>query len=179
MAFVILMVYRKDLEAFHTTVASHLSTVSETLSDPAKSQFLKQAHVHPTSQYPAQAEDILNILLRKRLAPEAETWLDQGVKVGQSLEAQTHHDGDGHIGESEVAEKVDWEKLWEWAGPAENSIALEIFPELAIEEEPTTLKKEKESFKEETKPMMALDDVLRFTSSGTVVGITQSSINSG
>lgn len=170
------MIYRKDLEAFHTTVASHLSTVSETLSDPAKSQFLKKAHIHPTSQYPAQAEDILNILLRKRLAPEAETWLDQGVKVGQSLEAQTHYDNSGHMSESEVVEKVDWEKLWEWAGPAENSIALEIFPELAVEEEPTTLRKEKESLKEETKPMMALDDVLRFTSSGTIVGTIASSI---
>ena len=172
------MVYRKDLEAFHTTVASHLSTVSETLSDPAKSQFLKQAHIHPTSQYPAQAEDILNILLRKRLAPEAETWLDQGIKVGQSLEAQSY-DGDGHMVEGELAEKVDWEKLWEWAGPAENSIALEIFPELAVEEEQTTLRKEKEPLKEETKQMMALDDVLRFTSSGTIVGTTQPSINSG
>ncbi|SRR6266480_4488644 len=173
------MACRKDIEAFHTTVASHLSTVSEILSDPAKSKFLKQAHIHPTSQYPAQAEDILNILLRKRLAPEAETWLDQGVKVGQSLEAQTHDEGDGHMGEGEVTEKVDWEKLWEWAGPAENSIALEIFPELAVEEEPSTLRKEKESLKEETKPMMALDDVLRFTSSGTIVGSTSSSINSG
>jgi hypothetical protein len=173
------MTCRKDLEAFHTTVASHLSTVSEILSDPAKSQFLKQAHIHPTSQYPAQAEDILNILLRKRLAPEAETWLDHGVKVGQSLETQTDSDGDGHMVEGEVAEKVDWEKLWEWAGPAENSIALEIFPELAVEEEPTALRKEKESVKEETKPMMALDDILRFTSSGTIVGTTSTSISSG
>lgn len=167
-----LIVHRKDLEAFQTTVTSHLSTVSEILSDPAKSQFLKQAHIHPTSQYPAQAEDILNILLRKKLAPEAETWLDQGIKVGRSLEAQTHYDDDGHMGEDEVTEKVDWEKLWEWAGPAENSIALEIFPELAVEEEPTIQRKEKESLKEEPKPMMALDDVLRFTSSGTVVGNT-------
>ena len=173
------MACRKDIEAFHTTVASHLSTVSEILSDPAKSQFLKQAHIHPTSQYPAQAEDILNILLRKRLAPEAETWLDRGVKVGQSLEAQRHDEGDGHMGEDEVTEKIDWEKLWEWAGPAENSIALEIFPELAVEEEPSTLRKEKESLKEETKPMMALDDVLRFTSSGTIVGSMSSSINTG
>jgi hypothetical protein len=47
---------------------------------------------------------------------------------------------------------------------------LEIFPELAVEEEPTALRKEKESLKEETKPMMALDDILRFTSSGTIAG---------
>lgn len=148
-----LTISRKDIEAVHPAVTSHLTVLYDILSDPAKSQFLKQAHVYPTPQYPREAEHILESLLRKRLQPPVQDWLEQGLTLGRNLESSSQH-----------VEHL--EELWEWAGPASSSVAADIFPELASEEESAAQRKGKEAiFADNAQPMMPLESILKFTTS--------------
>jgi hypothetical protein len=148
-----LTISRKEIEAVHPAVTSHLTVLYDILSDPAKSQFLKQAHVYPTPQYPREAEHILESLLRKRLQPPVQDWLEHSLTLGRNLESSSQPVA--HL-----------EELWEWAGPASSSIAAEIFPELAGEEESAAQRKGKEAISpDNAQPMMPLESVLKFTTS--------------
>lgn len=60
---------------------------------------------------------MLNMLLAKRLAPDLDTWYDQSQTLGEKTNNASAL--------SEGAE-VDWQKLWEWAGPAANEIVREV-----------------------------------------------------
>jgi len=138
---------------------SHLDALYETLSDPLRAKFLTQAHVYPTPQFPRSAEYIIEQLLRKRQQPAVADWTARGLAMGLSLEQEEpEHQGD--------AQKVDWEELWEWAGPASSGIASAVFPEFMNEEEAVVVKKGKEVAADKSGPMLPIENVLRFMASG-------------
>lgn len=159
----LLTLSRKDIEEVYPAVTSHLTVLYDILSDPTKSEFLKQAHVYPTTQYPREAEHILEQLLRKRLQPPVQDWLEQGLTLGRDLESSSAQAGNEHADAQPVAHL---EELWEWAESASSSIAAEVFPELAGEEEPVVQRKGKEAISaDKALPMMPLENILKFTTS--------------
>lgn len=81
------------------------------------SQFLTADHVFASTSFPAEKEPMLNMLLAKRLAPDLVTWYDQSQTLGEKTTETSASSEDA---------KVDWQKLWEWAGPAANEIVREV-----------------------------------------------------
>ncbi|KAK6359886.1 mediator of RNA polymerase II transcription subunit 8 [Orbilia brochopaga] len=78
---------------------SQLSTLSRTLHQ--HSTALTTTVVFPLPTFPARTqENLLNLLLRKKLAPEVEEWLAAGRDKGQALKAAAFPNGKGK-GESD------------------------------------------------------------------------------
>jgi hypothetical protein len=65
-----------------------------------RNEFLKSAHLHPTSKFPYQHETGLVWLLRKKLEPEVIAWVKEGRVAG-----------DAAMGKDEI----NFEELWDWA----------------------------------------------------------------
>lgn len=84
------------------------------------SEVLTAAHAYPLGNFPSQAQQMaLYSLLRKRLDPTAQSELESYAKKAESF-----------AGESKDLFSLDEDAitdLWDWAGPAENDIAREVF----------------------------------------------------
>ena len=71
--------------------------------------------IYPTPDFPGQThEGLLGILLRKKLEPHVEDWVDQGREIavesmGQGIDAESRH--------------TEVQDLWSWAGMAANEQA--------------------------------------------------------
>ena len=71
--------------------------------------------VYPTPEFPGKTqEDLLGLLLRKKLEPDVEDWVEEGHKT--AVEAL-----DG--GNTGGLREEDMHDLWEWAGMAANEQA--------------------------------------------------------
>ena len=82
------------------SLSSHLQTHSPLLASTA---------VYPVPSYPGrEQEGLLGQLLRKKLEPKVEEWVEQGQKVGEQVV--------GSDGE-------EWRELWEWAAVRGNELA--------------------------------------------------------
>ncbi|KAL9127650.1 MAG: hypothetical protein Q9217_003518 [Psora testacea] len=92
-----------------TLILSHtLSSLSSQLQTNAP--FLASTAVYPLPSYPGrEQEPLLNQLLRKKLEPGVEEWVEQGRKTGEAVT------GSGRAEE--------WRELWVWAGMAGNEQA--------------------------------------------------------
>ena len=71
--------------------------------------------IYPTPEFPGQTqESLLGILLRKRLEPHVQDWVDQGREI--AVESM----GRGINAESQ---RIEVQDLWSWAGMAANEEA--------------------------------------------------------
>jgi mediator of RNA polymerase II transcription subunit 8 len=126
---------------------------------------------------------VLLQLLRKKLEPGVEDWVDEGRAIGGEVLGYGGGDGDGDAGVEE--RKGEIEELWQWAGMAANQEARrhEWGGEFTVEEREegvegvvTGLKEEEEDEEEEEGKgeamamAMAMEDVLRFLVKGEVGG---------
>lgn len=90
---------------------------------------LTSAHAYPLPTFPGRAqEDLLGQLLRKKLQPPVEDWVEEGVKHAAPLNNAGVTNGVPtkveHKPDSLNSKQV--EDLWNWAGPEGNRIAREI-----------------------------------------------------
>jgi len=145
-------------------LAAQLASLQDLLSDDAKAQFFHEAHVFPTSTFPAAQQDMLGVLLRKRLEPDVRKWQDRARGVGIELEDGIA-EGDGQ----------EWEALWDWAAPACNVVAKEVFPREEDEEEQDEDSDDEDQKMGEDKkevivsgPPMPLSNILKFASMGVM-----------
>ncbi|KAL9102806.1 MAG: hypothetical protein Q9163_002084 [Psora crenata] len=97
-----------SLHAQTSILSQTLSSLSGQLQ--ANAHLLGSAVVYPLPSYPGREEEpLLNQLLRKKLEPGVEEWVEQGKKAGEDI-----------IGSGKAEE---WKDLWEWAGIAGNEEA--------------------------------------------------------
>ncbi|GAB7355801.1 hypothetical protein MBLNU459_g6478t1 [Dothideomycetes sp. NU459] len=128
-----------SLQNSSTLLSHNLASLHATLSNAQP--LLASAHVFPLPSFPGRAqEDLLGQLLRKKLQPGVEDWIEQGgVHAGflassaqqqqqQQQQQQSNGTGIGSVGAApQTALSGDeWEDLWNWAGPEGNKIAREM-----------------------------------------------------
>ena len=99
---------RQSLHTQTLILSQTLSSLSNHLQ--SHSSALAATAVYPLPSYPGrEQEPLLNQLLRKKLEPGVEEWVEQGSQTGEDVA------GDGKAEE--------WKELWEWAGMAGNEQA--------------------------------------------------------
>lgn len=99
---------RVSLQSLATILAQNLSALSKHVS--AHADLLDSTVVYPLPQFPGATEaDLLSQLLRKKLQPGAEDFVEKGRATGAELLA------------SGTAEQL--KELWQWAGPSINAEA--------------------------------------------------------
>jgi hypothetical protein len=110
-------------------VAAQLRALQDLLGDREKSEFLKAAHAYPTASFPWNEENMLGLLLRKRLEPEVVTWVQTGGSKGVALAtpADTGTNVEGAKDSEGGMASSDWDELWDWAGPSANEIVRDVF----------------------------------------------------
>jgi mediator of RNA polymerase II transcription subunit 8 len=104
-------------------VTAQLKALQDLLADNEKSSFLQAAHAYPTESFPWNEENMLGLLLRKRLEPDMVTWLENARTRGAALSDSAQTGG-------EPATSMaggNWDELWNWAGPAANDIVREVY----------------------------------------------------
>jgi len=92
------------------------------------------AHAYPLPSFPGRTqEDLLGQLLRKKLQPPVEDWIEEGARLGAHIPSglsNGHSDlvnGNGTTnGVHTSLSGKELEDLWNWAGPEGNRIAREI-----------------------------------------------------
>ncbi|TKX21080.1 mediator of RNA polymerase II transcription subunit 8 [Elsinoe australis] len=90
---------------------------------------LMAAHAYPLPSYPGRTqENSLVMLMRKKLQPPVEDWIEQGAKRGAQIAgAQGPKQVNGTSnGIPKSLDQSELDDLWTWAGPEGNRIAREI-----------------------------------------------------
>lgn len=93
--------------------------------------FFTAAHAYPLPSYPGKTEEtLLNKLLRKKLDPKVEDWIEHGVRQAEPA-SQTNGHGtitNGATAQEQTATLTHEElaDLWSWAGPESNNIVRKI-----------------------------------------------------
>lgn len=84
----------------------------------AHQQMFTMAHAYPLPSFPGNTQEhLLQMLLRKKLEPRAEDWIDEAVRQSKSTDARSPTTVLGPDGMRE---------LWNWAGPLASGIAKEL-----------------------------------------------------
>ncbi|KAK8213950.1 mediator complex, subunit Med8 [Phyllosticta capitalensis] len=147
-------------------------------------ELLNRAHAYPLPTFPGPSHEIMATqLTRKKLEPWVEDWIADGVKHAAGPDGEVNEDsklpGDGGLTGDQL------EQLWDWAGPAGGNIGREILTAEDDEDEEDDEEEEEEvegvmdgvetsgsADKGEAvapaKPMLKLDNVLKFVSTGTL-----------
>ncbi|KAK0660183.1 Mediator of RNA polymerase II transcription subunit 8 [Lasiodiplodia hormozganensis] len=158
----------------------------------ANRTLLNQAHPFPLPTFPGRShENMATQLTRKKMVPWVEDWIADGLKLatgaGAAEDAVARVDGARPLklaGEGGLTgEQI--EELWDWAGPAGGEIGREVLTAEDEDEEGDDEDEDEEDEEEgamegvegagaekktETmpplRPMMPLDDILKFVSTG-------------
>ncbi len=103
------------MQSLASIISQHLLSVSQHLS--AHQDLFASTVVYPLPNFPGRAEEsLLGQLLRKKLEPNVETWVEQGRKIANGIVASA----DGHASGEDIAALRE---LWNWAGAAANEEA--------------------------------------------------------
>jgi hypothetical protein len=115
---------------------------------------------------------MLGLLIRKRLDPDIVSWVADKKQAGENLDGSrnTDQDMDESEGGGPKLTAEGWEALWDWAAPEANAIVRDVFPELTEDAMDTSegrgARKARE--KEPEEPLLPMEDIMRFTSAGTL-----------
>lgn len=93
-------------------------------------QFFASAHSYPLPNFPGHTQEGLLIeLMRKKLEPRAESWIDRYTEseAGQKK---------GPLSDQDVRE------LWNWAGPTSNSVVRQLIEDGAFDDDYTLAERE-------------------------------------
>jgi mediator of RNA polymerase II transcription subunit 8 len=77
------------------------------------------AHAYPLPQFPGTSQEhLLQMLLRKKLEPRAEDWLEEALQWHTA-----HQEGNADKGATDRLDMEQLKTLWDWARPLTNEIA--------------------------------------------------------
>ncbi|KAF2436990.1 hypothetical protein EJ08DRAFT_8760 [Tothia fuscella] len=156
---------------FNATFSTQTKNLTRLQSDLATHHaFLLSAHIHPNATFPADKDFVNESLLRKRLAPEVETWVSKRLKTGKAL-TQTEDVEEIGMGAE------DWKSLWDFAGPEQERIVKEVFPDIMGREDDDEDYGEEEDGEDEVvgmegrwvPPAVKLRDLVQFASIGVII----------
>ena len=180
--------HRTSLTTRFTLLSTHLTHLSNLLHTHAST--LNHLSVFPLPTFPAkEQENVLLQLLRKKLEPAVEEWVEEGARVGRGVDVAGGVAGTGGWDGRRKEEGMDqekWRELWDW-GPVRANEEARVYEwftgdwtgeemeggmdvdaaELEGEEEEGNDGKgeERKEGVEEMKTMK-MEDVLRFLSTG-------------
>ena len=98
---------RPTLHSLTQILAQNLTSLSTQMQ--TNSPLLASTAIYPVPLYPGrEKEGILNQLLRKKLEPGVEEWVEQGQKIAEEV-----------VGD----DAAEWKDLWEWAAVNGNELA--------------------------------------------------------
>lgn len=98
-------------------------------------QLFASMHAYPTSTFPGVAQEmLLQQLLRKKLDPKAEDWLEENAKPVQEEAANTG--SAGHLKDADMRE------LWSWAKGSQASVLERLMEEGAWDDDFTIKERE-------------------------------------
>ncbi|KAK3715177.1 mediator of RNA polymerase II transcription subunit 8 [Vermiconidia calcicola] len=109
-----------SLQSSAQALSFNLQQLMDTFN--AHRQFLKEAHAYPLTNFPGHThEGLLGQLLRKKLDPGVENWIEEHTtgkqrKDDESAQANGNAGGHGGLSDAEMRE------LWKWAGPTSDGI---------------------------------------------------------
>jgi mediator of RNA polymerase II transcription subunit 8 len=86
-----LSICRSSFQTSSSILASNVQSLAEHLD--RHSQLLNRIAVHPSPNYPGRTqEDLLGVLLRKKLEPQVQTWVEEGREIASGENAVTDRD---------------------------------------------------------------------------------------
>jgi mediator of RNA polymerase II transcription subunit 8 len=101
---IILMLRRESIQTSAAILGNNINSIVEQLSRNADS--LNRTVVYSSTNYPGRTQEgLLGQLLRKKLEPQVESWVDEGRKIQESTKQEAPGDRKGD---------EDIEELWEW-----------------------------------------------------------------
>ncbi|KAK3722925.1 mediator of RNA polymerase II transcription subunit 8 [Vermiconidia calcicola] len=108
-----------SLQSSAQALSFNLQQLMDTFN--AHRQFLKEAHAYPLTNFPGHTQEgLLGQLLRKKLDPGVENWIEEhatGKQHKDDAGAQMNGGVDhGRLSDAELRE------LWNWAGPTSDGI---------------------------------------------------------
>ncbi|KAF2402766.1 hypothetical protein EJ06DRAFT_580022 [Trichodelitschia bisporula] len=158
---------KQYLVSAEKAVKGHLESLHRLLSENA--QFLREAHVYPTAQFPWNQEHLATMLLRKRLDPGVETWLAQGREATEALSADSQPDAMDYDGPAkrQQFDPAYWQDLWDFAAPETHQAIQNTFADVEGNQSQPSQTRRPPPPAPEVKEL-PLDDVLRVLA----VGIT-------
>ncbi|KAF4549828.1 Mediator of RNA polymerase II transcription subunit 8-like protein [Elsinoe fawcettii] len=111
-----------------TLLSHNLASLHFTLSSARP--LLTAAHAYPLPTYPGRTQEhSLIMLMRKKLQPPVEDWIEEGAKRGAEVSGSNGYDKQTNgatNGAHKSLQQSDLDALWSWAGPEGNRIAREI-----------------------------------------------------
>jgi hypothetical protein len=111
-----LCIHRAQINATQKSIAQQMKSLQEILADHDKWAFLRSAHAYPMATFPWGHENILALLMRKRLDPAVVAWASRARARGGRLES----------GGADGMSLDNWEDVWDWAAPVANEIARDV-----------------------------------------------------
>jgi mediator of RNA polymerase II transcription subunit 8, fungi type len=99
---------RSSLQSHSGLISNNLQAVAKQLAD--NQQLLSSLVAYPLPQYPKSQAHLLEHLLRTKLEPEVEEWVEKGQEIAQKASKERYS------GLSEPAR----DELWQWAPIAAN-----------------------------------------------------------
>lgn len=121
------MRYRPSLQADATSVGVNLAELADVLN--SQRQLFSALHAHPMPNYPGLTEELrLQGMLRKKLDPRAEAWIDEALKSKKAMS------------EDEVVNLLsadEMEKIWESAKPVSREIMAPMLEEEVFDDDYT------------------------------------------
>ncbi|KAF2814897.1 uncharacterized protein BDZ99DRAFT_458863 [Mytilinidion resinicola] len=150
-------------------------------STTTNNEALQRMHSSPLATFPGQSQsNLLHQLLRKKLEPNVEDWISEGLGYASKF-CEMGEFGDGSAaGQTEDGlDEYSVSELWEWAGPAENDIARQVFTAEDEDEEDDEDDEDEEDEEDEPMkdaapakdtepPRLPLGTVLTYMSTGAV-----------
>ena len=119
-----LTIARSSIQNSTNLLSHNLQSLHATIN--AAQPLLTAAHAYPLPSFPGRTQEhSLVMLMRKKLQPPVEDWIDQGARNGQQLPGPKLSNGTAN-GETKALNYEQMEELWNWAGPEGNRIAREI-----------------------------------------------------
>lgn len=113
------------------TLANNLQEIADVLN--SQRQLFTTMHAYPMPSFPGTTQEpVLQALLRKKLDPRAEDWIDVSLK-----DEKGHALQNGDKGGSQTLSTEEMRDLWESAGPAFQEILQPLAEDGILEDEYT------------------------------------------
>lgn len=102
---------RSSLQSHSNLISSNLQQVNTSLAD--HHDLLASTVAFPSMQFPGRYQsDVIQMLLRTKMEPDVEEWLEQGQSLGKDMSST-----------SQMLRDQDRQELWQWAPGAANAEA--------------------------------------------------------
>lgn len=129
---------RPSLQSSAQALSFNLTQLAETFN--ANRQFFKEAHAYPLNTFPGNThEGLLQQLLRKKLEPASEAWIDEHTKDKRYENRETNGVS---AAQGDTLSEESLKDLWSWAASASAGIVRPMLEDDIFEDDFTIAERE-------------------------------------